>query len=123
MCFLSHSDTIGSVAFNPLDASLLTVSGSRHFTSSSSLSPSSRTAEEEEKEGDPGHNTDLDSDAGPGSEAPSDHDESSSDSSSEEHHCIRRSRYPLRPFTKDASAKIWKFPSLSNDSQAAPEFS
>ena len=101
------------MAFNPFDASLLTVSGSRHFTSSSSLSPSSRT---DGKEGDPGHNTDLDSDAGPGSEATSDHDES--DSSSEEYTYIRRPRYPLRPFTKDASAKIWKFPSLSNDSQA-----
>lgn len=81
-----YKDAIGSVAFNPIDSSLISVSGSRHYvrsvTSGTKAVPDSM----------------LDS-------------ESTDSSTSDEEHHVETVRYrtPKPPFTTDSSAKIWSF--------------
>ena len=96
-----HVDAIGSVAFNPVNASMLTVSGSRHFVAPAPLSRSSgnySVPSGPESGSDPDTSSDSDSST----------DRSRSESSGQSY--FRRLRHSSRPFVKDASAKVWKFP-------------
>ena len=77
------SDSIGSVAFNPVDANLLSVSGSRHFNGSPNVSDS-----------DSSDSSDSESLSGQGSHA---------------RNYVRRRRQPVQPHVVDSSVKIWKF--------------
>ncbi|OCB88842.1 WD40 repeat-like protein [Sanghuangporus baumii] len=87
--FKAHDDSIGSLAFNPVDATLLSVSGSRHFDDSSVISHSGG------------------SESSDSSDSESEWDED--DEGGYMRNYIRRRRQPIRPLVVDSSVKIWKF--------------
>ncbi|KAH8118338.1 WD40 repeat-like protein [Phellopilus nigrolimitatus] len=98
MKFQAHDDSIGSVAFNPAgDASLLSVSGSRHF----STTPHSGNG-----------NSDMDTDS---SDAESDQSDAGN---RRDNRTVYRRRQPERPFVRDSSAKVWKLSTSTGDVQA-----
>ncbi|KAI5125038.1 hypothetical protein M0805_007462 [Coniferiporia weirii] len=106
MKFKAHDDSIGSVAFNPVDASLLSVSGSRHFRSTSPDLPV------EDSRGE----LDTEEDARSGSDSDSGSDPDEPDASVGRHgRTIRRSRQAMGPFVKDSSVKVWKFSASSGE--------
>ncbi|EJD01202.1 WD40 repeat-like protein [Fomitiporia mediterranea MF3/22] len=82
--FKAHDDSIGSVAFNSVDATLLSVSGSRHFNSTPIGSPSATTSSDSE-------------------------DTSESEDDLGQKYYITCRRQPRRPYPMDSSVKLWKF--------------
>ena len=87
---MCDTDAIGSVAFNPTDSSLLSVSGSRHFPSEPTDVPRITNS-----------NSDSSSDSS---------DES--DANSEGEVQLTRVLNDGQPFAKDTSVKLWMFPKL-----------
>ena len=83
---MCDTDAIGSVAFNPTDSSLLSVSGSRHFPSEPTDVP---------------RITNSDSDSS-----------DDSDANSEGEVQLTRVLNDGQPFAKDTSVKLWMFPKL-----------
>ncbi|KAF9459530.1 WD40-repeat-containing domain protein [Collybia nuda] len=94
--FKAHNDAVGSVAFHPLQPTLLSVSGSRHFRlddENSDLSSSSDESDDEQAD----------------SAAPN----------------ITRPKIRSQPITLDSSMKIWNFdsscpPPSPNDAHSGP---
>ncbi|THG97533.1 hypothetical protein EW145_g7598 [Phellinidium pouzarii] len=106
--FLRKPDhSVGSVAFSPIDSSLLSVSGSRHFHTTSATTPSAEDGQ-----------YDSDTDESASSDSYSNTDPNQPDASDKRHgRAIRRRRQPARPFVKDSSAKVWKFSTVSGEIQ------
>lgn len=80
---------MGSVAFHPLRPFLLSVSGSRHFDSSTSPSTMSSDSDSESENSrvEPGEHSGI----------------------QRKFNEVRRSRARLQPVALDASAKLWDF--------------
>ncbi|KAF9233382.1 hypothetical protein BU15DRAFT_90379 [Melanogaster broomeanus] len=85
LLYEAHGDTIGAVAFHPLQPVLLSVSGSRHFDDAGEQSVSS---------------------------ASEDSDSDSSDGSDSDVAVVRKLRRRPQPSVRDASIKMWDFGGL-----------
>ncbi|KAL0958980.1 hypothetical protein HGRIS_014295 [Hohenbuehelia grisea] len=94
--FHAHEDAIGSVSFHPLEAELLSVSGSRHFDREPLSSPDDSDSSDSEVEAD------LDSTDGEVSSL-----QSPSSPSSKLSLSITRHRRRPHPVTLDNSVKLW----------------
>ncbi|KAI0067581.1 WD40 repeat-like protein [Artomyces pyxidatus] len=86
----AHDDTVGSVAFHPLQPLLLSVSGSRHFDLN------------EERPTQPGDLEELGS-------STSESDESDEE---KEEKFVKRQRRRRQPATRDSSYRLWRFDNL-----------
>lgn len=122
--FKAHDDTIGTTTFNPISASLLSVSGSRHFDNSR-LGHSKNASEMKSytiSDSDSSSDTDSDSDTDSSGEPPKGEGMYDEANKGKQGECIRgcslaatrrvvvrRRKTPRRPYVVDASAKVWKF--------------
>ena len=123
------TDTVGSTTFNPINASLLSVSGSRHFDNSHLGHSIASERDFSSSSSSSSYSSDSDSDPN------SDSDSSSLKASSEgrgrgdaeannnirgydsnlpastpgQRVVIRKKKVPRRPFVVDSSVKLWKF--------------
>ena len=126
-------DSIGSAVFNPLDASLLTVSGSRHFGASSTFivgrdSSDDRSDRTSTSSEDSDTGSEMKSVHSEGHSSPTHEDDEGSSDSEAEHPEVMQSRArtvrlakPSRPFVLDNSAKIWRFDAMVQESPTVSE--